>query len=83
MVEDDTFVQCFLCGAPALWVIEIAGEDEPQHEEAACAAHARGHWHRALLTSPPEEVASFRARAQRERDESVGQDATNPRTASK
>jgi hypothetical protein len=53
MNSDETFLECFVCGEAALYVVEIAGEDEPLHEEAACEAHARGHWHRALLTEPP------------------------------
>jgi hypothetical protein len=55
--KDDSFLECYLCGAPALWVVEIAGEDEPISEEAACERHARGHRHRALLTAPAAEPA--------------------------
>jgi hypothetical protein len=52
MQPENDFLRCYVCGTPALWVIELAGEDEPLTEEAACAEHARGHWHRALLTAP-------------------------------
>lgn len=48
--EEETFFECYLCGKPALYVIELAGEDEPIHEAAACELHARGHVHRGLLT---------------------------------
>ena len=44
--------RCFDCGAPAPWIILIAGEDEAPHEEWACEAHARGHWRWALVTPP-------------------------------
>ena len=54
-IPDDDFFQCWVCGKAALFVIELAGEDEPLHEEAACEAHARGHVHRALLTPLPSE----------------------------
>lgn len=50
--EDETFLECYLCGKPALYVIELAGEDEPLRESAACERHARGHVHRGLLTPP-------------------------------
>jgi hypothetical protein len=80
MVDDDTFVLCFLCGGPALWVIEVAGEDEPLREEAACEVHARGHWRRALLTSPPEELARSRDEHERTRTEAQ---RVSARTASK
>ena len=43
---------CFDCGAPAPWIILIAGEDESPHEEWACELHARGHWRWALVTPP-------------------------------
>ena len=52
MTREDTVLECYLCGAPALWVVAIGGEDEPIGEEAACERHARGHRHRALLTAP-------------------------------
>lgn len=51
--EEESFFECFVCGKPALYVIELAGEDEPLREAAACAAHARGHVHRGLLTPAP------------------------------
>lgn len=60
MPQKDDFLQCYVCGAPALWVIELAGEDEPLTEEAACSVHARGHRKRALLTPPEEQAPSPR-----------------------
>jgi hypothetical protein len=48
--REDTFLECYLCGRPALYVIQLAGEDEPLREAAACEVHARGHVHRGLLT---------------------------------
>jgi hypothetical protein len=48
--EEETFLNCYVCGKPALYVIELAGEDEPLSEAAACGEHARGHLHRGLLT---------------------------------
>lgn len=58
MNGEEDFLECFICGAAALYVIEVAGEDEPLHEEAACEEHARGHWRRALLTEPPHAPAT-------------------------
>ncbi len=52
MQPEEDFLRCYLCGNAALWVIQLAGEDEPVTEEAACAEHARGHRRRALLTPP-------------------------------
>lgn len=53
--NEEAFLQCYVCGLPALWVIELAGEDEPVTEEAACEAHSRGHVRRGLLTPPATE----------------------------
>ena len=55
MTAEDTFLECYCCGKTALCVIEIAGEDEPVHEESACELHARGHKRRGLLTPYAEE----------------------------
>lgn len=44
--------RCFVCGGAAPWIILIAGEDEPHHQEWACETHARGHWRAALVTPP-------------------------------
>jgi hypothetical protein len=54
-IEEDgeTFLECYLCGRPALHAIELAGEDEPLREAAACEVHARGHVHRGILTPAP------------------------------
>ena len=57
MEKEQTFLECYLCGGHARFVIELAGEDEALREEAACEAHARGHWRRALLTAPAADVA--------------------------
>jgi glycosyltransferase involved in cell wall biosynthesis len=40
-IEEDgeTFLECYLCGRPALHAIELAGEDEPLREAAACEVH--------------------------------------------
>ena len=54
-IDEEDFLQCYVCGLPALWVIELAGEDEPITEEAACEAHSRGHVRRGLLTPPASE----------------------------
>lgn len=43
---------CFDCGSQAPFIIWMAGEDEPPHEEYACERHARGHWRCAVLTAP-------------------------------
>jgi hypothetical protein len=40
---------CFDCGAPAVFLIYVAGEDERPREEYACEVHARGHWRSAIL----------------------------------
>jgi hypothetical protein len=34
---------CWVCGADALWAIEVAGEDEAIEVVFACELHARGH----------------------------------------
>ena len=49
-MNEETFFDCYLCGKPALYAIQLAGEDEPIREAAACELHARGHVHRGLLT---------------------------------
>lgn len=49
MSDDDHGGLCYDCGAPAAFLIYIAGEDETPHEECACAEHARGHWRSAIL----------------------------------
>lgn len=53
-----TFFECWVCGKPALYVIELSGEDEERTEAAACADHARGHAHRGLLTPLEENAGS-------------------------
>lgn len=60
--DDDEPGRCFDCGAPAPWIILIAGEDEHGHEEWACAEHARGHWRWALVTPPSTEETPSEAR---------------------
>jgi len=50
--SDDEPGRCFDCGAPAPWIILLAGEDEQLHEDWACETHARGHWRWALVTPP-------------------------------
>ena len=57
--EEESFLECYLCGEPALYVIQLAGEDEPVRKAAACEIHARGHVHRGLLT-PSEPAAPSR-----------------------
>ena len=54
--EGDEPGRCFDCGAPAPWIILLAGEDEKLHEAWACEVHAKGHWRRALVTPPAAEV---------------------------
>ena len=54
--DEETFFVCYVCGKPALYVIELAGEDEARRGAGACVEHARGHVHRGLLT-PLEERA--------------------------
>lgn len=49
MQPDSDHGLCFDCGSPAPFLIYIAGEDEPPHEEYACERHARGHWRCAVL----------------------------------
>lgn len=66
MGKEEGFFECWLCGRSALWVIEVAGEDEPVREEAACEAHARGHVHRGMLT--PLAAAAEPEPSQREPD---------------
>jgi hypothetical protein len=53
--NEDEPGRCFDCGAPAPWIILIAGEDEKPHEAWACERHARGHWRWALVTPPAAE----------------------------
>ena len=48
--EEKTLLFCYVCGKPALYAIELAGEDEARRGAAACSVHARGHVHRGLLT---------------------------------
>jgi hypothetical protein len=48
--REEALSECWVCGKPALYAIQLAGEDEPVREEAACELHARGHVHRGLLT---------------------------------
>lgn len=55
--EGDDPGRCFACGAPAPWIILLAGEDEERREAWACEAHARGHWRWALVTPPSTEGA--------------------------
>jgi hypothetical protein len=40
---------CYLCEADALWEIGVAGEDERLETVFACAQHARGHIHLAIV----------------------------------
>lgn len=56
--DDSDLGRCFDCGAPAPWIILIAGEDEVPHEDWACEVHARGHWRRALVTPPAVDESS-------------------------
>jgi hypothetical protein len=40
---------CYVCGADALWAIQVSGEDECVESVFACEHHARGHIHVAIV----------------------------------
>jgi hypothetical protein len=40
---------CYLCGADALWAIQVSGEDEHVESVFACEQHAKGHIHLAIV----------------------------------
>ena len=40
---------CYLCSGDALWEIGLSGEDEHVEAVFACALHARGHLHFAIV----------------------------------
>jgi hypothetical protein len=40
---------CYLCGAYAVYSIELSGEDERLELALACEKHARGHIHVAIV----------------------------------